>query len=131
MRLTIAVLVMVGLPVVVAAQSRPMTSSPPLGVPLPLPQIGLPLPPIGLPRLSMGFPPIESPTRVEKARPLREIGNRHRRFGRKPSAPAIVYLVPAYGFRPSSAGAGRHSWLFPGRTLRIPRRKAPGWNLAA
>ena len=98
MRLTIAVLVMVGLPVVVAAQSRPMASSPPLGVPLPLSQIGLPLPPIGLPRLSMGFPPIESQTRVEKARPLREIGNRHRRFGRKPSAPAIVYIVPVYGF---------------------------------
>ena len=98
MRLTIAALVMVGLPVVVAAQSRPTASSPPLGVPLPLPQIGLPLPPIGLPLPSIGLPPIDSQPRVGKARPLREIGNRHRRFSRKPSVPTIVYLVPAYGF---------------------------------
>ena len=117
MRLTIAALVMLGLPVVVAAQSSPMPSSPPLGVPLPLSQIGLPLPPIGLPRLSMGLPPIESQTRVGKARPLREIGNRHRRFGRKPSTPTIVYIVPVYGFDHLPLAQAGASWLLPGHIL--------------
>ena len=54
MRLTIAVLVLVWLPAAVAAQSR--HAGAPLGVPLPLPQIGFPLPSIGLPRPSIGFP---------------------------------------------------------------------------
>lgn len=98
MRVTIAALVMVGLPVVVAAQPRPTALSPRLGVPLPLPPIGLPLPPIGLPLPSIGLPPMDSQPRVGKARPLRDSGNRHRRFSRKPSVPTVVYVVPAYGF---------------------------------
>jgi len=98
MHLAIAVLVMVGLPVVVTAQSGPTAASPPLGVPLPLPPIGLPLPPIGLPLPSIGFPPIDSQPRVGKSRPLPEIGNRHRRFNGKPSVPTVVYVIPAYGF---------------------------------
>ena len=110
MRLTMAVLVMVWWSATVAAQSpRPGVSGSPMGVPLP--RIGLPLPPIGLP-----FPPVHAPARwtptlglpvvidgeplVGKPRPSRDIGTRHRRFGRKPSVhsqPTAVFLIPAYG----------------------------------
>ncbi len=59
MRLKLALIVMVGLPVVSAAQPAPVTSRvaplPPIG--LPLPPIGFPLPHIGLPLPANELPP--------------------------------------------------------------------------
>src|SRR6188474_3942964 len=101
MRPTITALVIAGLSSVVAAQSRPADSGPPLGVlmprPLPLPRMGFPLPPIGLPFPSIGLSPNDRQPRVAKPRPLHEVP-RHRQFGGKPHIPSLVYVVPAYGF---------------------------------
>ena len=115
MRLTIAAaLVMVGLPVVVGAQSRPPTSGIALGVALPLPAIGLPLPalasplpPIGLPLSTIAVPSIDSRPRVEMTRPWREIGSRHPESSRKPS-PVTIDRHREFSRKPSPVTIDRH-----------------------
>jgi PEGA domain-containing protein len=109
MRLTIAALVIVGLPAMVAAQFRPTSFGAPFDVPLPLPPIGLPLPRLGLPLAPIGLPPVEvqpgigrarldGQRGIGRARPSHHVGDGRRQFVRRAGVPSIVYLVPAYGF---------------------------------
>lgn len=95
MRLTITMIVMLGLPAVAAAQpaarvpaSGSVVQLPPIG--LPLPQIGLPLPQIGLPLPPIGLPPA--------AAPERRSGVNHPVPGMRRQHPSVVYLVPTYGW---------------------------------
>jgi hypothetical protein len=85
MRLNLAVIVMLGLPAVAAAQpAAPVTGGvaplPPIG--LPLPHIGLPLPPIGLPAAAVPQP------RCVVNHPVPGVGQ-HR---------SVIYFLPAYGW---------------------------------
>jgi hypothetical protein len=97
MRLTVAAIVLIGLPVTVAAQTRvPQPGSvpqlPPIG--LPLPQIGLPLAPIGLPSTTAREPRgVDVPPRGIDNGQRRGHRNGHARSNR-----SVVYLVPAYGW---------------------------------
>ncbi len=84
MRFFLAVAVMLGWPVVAAAQS----AAPAPGSVPPLPPIGLPLPQIGLPHPPMGLPVPAAPQAHRAADPP------ERRF-RTPHQPAI-YVVPLY-----------------------------------
>lgn len=94
MRLTLAAIVVLGLPVVSAAQpATPVTSSsvaplPPIG--FPLPRIGFPLPRIGLPLPAIGFPPADvSPRRGADNHPVPVRRQHH---------PSVIYFVPVYGW---------------------------------
>ena len=96
-----AALVLIGLPAMVAAQSRTHTSgkSPHIPYPsigLPLPPIGLPLPPIGLPpRIHAAPPRIHQDIRSQGFRPHRSHFGSQKGFR---SAPTFLYLVPTYGW---------------------------------
>jgi hypothetical protein len=107
MRLKLAMILMLGLPAVAAAQTAarvPATGSvvpplPPIG--LPLPQIGLPLPEIGLPLSSIGLPP-------PAAAPEHRDGVKHPVPGNRRPHRSVVYLFPAYGlpfYQAPTAGA--------------------------
>lgn len=93
MRIAVAAVLVIALPVTAAAQS----SLPPIG--LPLPPIGLPLPPIGLPLPPIGLaPPAVTPPRLA-APPI--VGPIHEqpRFGSRRGfgpVPTVVYFVPIY-----------------------------------
>ena len=94
MRLKLAVIVMLGLPAIAAAQpAAPAPGSvfplPPIG--LPRPQIGLPLPQIGLPLPSIGLPPAAASQRHNSAinHPAREERRQHR---------SVIYFIPVYGW---------------------------------
>lgn len=97
MRLTLAAIVMVGLPAVLAAQS----SAPAPGAFVALPSIGLPLPPIGLPLPPIGLPPaVDTQPRISGGH-TSGTENQHRGFGwrtRFRSEPTVIYLVPTYGW---------------------------------
>lgn len=92
MRIAVAAIMVLALPVIAAAQSLP-----PIG--LPLPPIGLPLPPIGLPLAPIGLsPPVVTPPRID-APPI--VGPIHQqpRFGSRRGfrpLPTIVYFLPIY-----------------------------------
>ena len=134
MRKTIVVLGMIALPAVVMAQHGSSASSPPLGMPLPLPPIGLPLPPLGLPLPPLGLrppttrvPPVDvQPGHMHTGRSRdigagrsRDIGEGRRRFFGRPS-PSIVYLVPAYPF-------DYLGYPYDYVTPRLPGTVAPGY----
>jgi hypothetical protein len=93
MRLKLAVIVMLGLPAMAAAQpavSVPggVVPLPPIG--LPLPQIGLPLPQIGLPLPPIGLPPAAaSPRHSAVNGPTPGVRRQHR---------SVIYFIPAYGW---------------------------------
>jgi hypothetical protein len=92
--MTLAMVFMLGLTAVAAAQPAarvPATGSfPPLPhIGLPLPQIGLPLPQIGLPLPPTGIPRVASP-RHNLNHPLPLTRRQHH--------PAVAYVVPAYGW---------------------------------
>lgn len=103
MRQLIAALVVLGLPVLAAAQPPPSgkssAASPSVTLPqiaLPLPPIGLPLAPIGLPLPSIGFPPSPT-TQRQDPKTDQTFGPRdqnHRR--RSHAAPTIVYFGGFY-----------------------------------
>ncbi len=89
MRLSCAVIVLIGLPVMAVAQTRnpqPQAgaSLPPIG--LPLPPIGLPLPTIGLPQTGDAQPRERSPSSRRQRSRGRGLGNN------------LVFLVPTYGW---------------------------------
>jgi hypothetical protein len=102
MRLKLAMILMLGLPAVAAAQTASRVPPlPPIG--LPLPQIGLPLPQIGLPHPPTGLPPAAVPVRHGGVnRPLR---------GTRRQPQSVVYVVPAYGwpFYPEPAASAKIS----------------------
>jgi hypothetical protein len=98
MRLVLAGLVMLGLPVLASAQAsterRPSSSTlPPIG--LPLPAIGLPLPAIGLPPLAS--PSVEDTRRVDSTeQPAGRRGHRDGPKRRGHSSPSIVVFGAPY-----------------------------------
>jgi hypothetical protein len=85
MRLQLAALVMLGLPVVAAAQ----TAAPVTGGVAPLSPIGLPLSRIGLPLPPIGLPATAAPQRRGANLPLPGMRKQHR---------SAIYIVPAYGW---------------------------------
>lgn len=87
MRLQSALVVIVGLPAVLAA----LTRVPAPGEVVPLPAIGLPLPRIDFPLAPIGRPPATD-TRIRGGdrHPPRPIENPHQ--------PTVVYFFPAYGW---------------------------------
>jgi hypothetical protein len=101
MRLELAVIVMLGLPAMAAAQpavSVPggVAPLPPIGLPLPqiglpLPQIGLPLPQIGLPLPQIGLPPAAASPRHSTVNGAAPEMRRQRR--------SPIYFIPAYAWR--------------------------------
>ncbi len=103
MRQLIAALVVLGLPVLAAAQSLPSgkssAASPSVTLPqiaLPLSPIGLPLAPIGLPLPSIGFP---SPPTTQRQQPKTDQPSdaRHQNHRRRShSAPTVVYVGAFY-----------------------------------
>jgi hypothetical protein len=116
MRFTLAALIVVGFPVVVAAQSRTDRSTelvprPTIG--LPLPPIGLPLPQIGLPLPPIGLSSAAS-TPVPMTTPSRSGAGRSRRSGR-----TVIYFVPSAGWGyPAASG-------LPGTPSAPPQDKRP------
>lgn len=93
MRFELAVIVMLGLPAMAAAQpavSVPggVVPLPPIG--LPLPQIGLPLPQIGLPLPPIGLPPAAASPRHSDVNGPAPGVRRQRR--------SAIYFIPAYGW---------------------------------
>ena len=115
MRLNLAVIVMLGLPAMAAAQP----AAPVAGGVVPLPPIGLPLPQIGLPLPATGLPAIAAPqTRRPANRPAPHPRRPHR------SGP---YAVPVYSLAVSLRSAGRDH-LTPTRH-RIPAlRRSRAWG---
>jgi len=102
MRLTLSMLVVLGVPAVALAQATAHPVAPPALPPigLPLPSITAPLGPIGLP-----LPPAGSSTSLDKSfpkdhRPSKGFGHDSRFPSRHhfPSTPSIVYMVPTYGW---------------------------------
>jgi hypothetical protein len=97
MRLQLAAIVMLGLPVVTAAQ----TAAPVTGGVAPLPPIGLPLPRIGLPLPPIGLPATAAPQRRGANLPPPAMRKPHR---------SGIYIVPAYGwpylYEAPAAGTG-------------------------
>ena len=95
MRLTVAMILMLGLPAAAAAQ--PAARVPASGSFLPLPPIGLPLPRIGLPlpQIGLSLPPTGLP---RGAAPGRRNGVNHPIPGTRRQHPSVVYVVPAYGW---------------------------------
>ena len=100
MRLKLSMILMLGLPVVAAAQPTARVNGsvvplPPIG--LPLPQIGLPLPQIGLPlpQIGLALPPIGLPP---AAAPGRRSGVSHPVLRPRRQLRSVVYVVPAYGW---------------------------------
>ena len=146
MRLTLAAIVIVGLPAVVAAQSPVrdpgvFDALPPIGLPLPriglplpriglpLPRIGLPLPRIGLPLPPMGLPPaIDSQPRITDGHPSRGTENERGRSGGGEtlhSAPTLIYVVPFYGWNyPHPAQTGTPTPSLPDSSSK-PRTQEP------
>lgn len=100
MRVLAAVVVMLGLPAVAFAQSRPhdagaLPTLPTIGLPLPsitppLPSIGLPLPPLGLPPATTYGHDAKPPVRPGPGPRPPGHGGLHR--------PAVVYAVYPYGW---------------------------------
>ena len=102
MRLTLSMLVVIGVPAVALAQAPASHRAaspvlPPIG--LPLPSITAPLAPIGLPLTPFASPThLDTPYRTD--RPIKQEG-RHSSFlskGHFRSNASIVYVVPTYGW---------------------------------
>jgi hypothetical protein len=90
MRIPFAAIVLLGLPLTAAAQSRATAQTPAPA----LPPIGLPLAPIGLPLPPLGLPPATTEAPRQVNRPPARPGRGHRRqntHGR--SQASIVYVV--------------------------------------
>src|ERR1700682_1773305 len=85
MRLKLALIVMLGLPAVAAAQ----TAGPVTGGVAPLPPIGLPLPRIGLPLPPIGLPATAAPQRQGATLPMPRMRTQHR---------SGISALPAYGW---------------------------------
>ena len=120
MRLRLAAIVLMALPVAAAAQSRSGDQAalpvlPPIG--LPLAPIGLPLPAIGLPPL--GTQPSAGPSRLPPGREHGAPRSNSRHDGR--SRPSVVYLVPTYDW--AFPGVCRRHRPIPAVNPRRPRRQ--------
>jgi PEGA domain len=89
MRLSCAVIVLIGLPAVAVAQ----TAEPPPPRAGSLPPIGLPLPPIGLPLPAIGLPQTGASQPGNDALPARRQRSRGRGLGN-----SVVFVVPTYGW---------------------------------
>jgi hypothetical protein len=106
MRLTLATIVLAGLPAVVMAQTSVSMGPPPSptlpSIGLPLPSITFPLPQISGPLPTIGLPPVgDARSRFGDGQRSSRPDNAPQRFGSRRgsrSTPAAIFFVPAYGW---------------------------------